>query len=78
MLTEVANRFGSEKIGVLVSEENFDTELADLCAENKIVSLFNANFDGFYANSDFYLTKADINSDYNTYKEELKSRAMRL
>ena len=45
MLTEVANRFGSEKIGVLVSEENFDTELADLCAENKIVSLFNANFD---------------------------------
>ena len=74
MLTEVANRFGSEKIGVLVSEENFDTELADLCAENKIVSLFNANFDGFYANSVFYLTKADINSDYNTYKEELKKQ----
>lgn len=74
MMTEVANRFGSEKIGVLVSEENFDTELADLCAENKIVSLFNANFDGFYANSDFYLTKADINSDYSTYKEELKKQ----
>lgn len=74
MLTEVANRFGSEKIGVLVSEENFDTELADLCAENKIVSLFNVNFDGFYANSDFYLTKADINSDYSTYKEELKKQ----
>lgn len=74
MMTEVANRFGSEKIGVLVSEENFDTELADLCAENKIVSLFNANFDGFYANPDFYLTKADINSDYSTYKEELKKQ----
>ena len=74
MLTEVANRFGSEKIGVLVSEENFDTELADLCAENKIVSLFNANFDGFYANSDFYLTKADTNRNYNLCKEELKKQ----
>ena len=74
MMTEVASRFGCEKIGVLVSDADFDTELADLCAENKIVSLFNANFDGFYANSDFYLTKADINSDYSTYKEELKKQ----
>lgn len=74
MMTEVASRFGCEKIGVLVSDADFDTELADLCAENKIVSLFNANFDGLYANSDFYLTKADINSDYNTYKEELKKQ----
>ena len=74
MMTEVASRFGCEKIGVLVSDADFDTELADLCAENKIVSLFNANFDGFYANSDFYFTKADINSDYNTYKEELKKQ----
>lgn len=74
MMTEVASRFGSEKIGVLVSDADFDTELADLCAENKIVSLFNANFDGLYANSDFYLTKADINSDYSTYKEELKKQ----
>lgn len=74
MMTEVASRFGSEKIGVLVSDADFDTELADLCAENKIVSLFNVNFDGFYANSDFYLTKADINSDYNTHKEELKKQ----
>lgn len=74
MMTEVASRFGCEKIGLLVSDADFDTELADLCAENKIVSLFNANFDGLYANSDFYLTKADINSDYNTYKEELKKQ----
>lgn len=74
MMTEVASRFGCEKIGVLVSDADFDTELADLCAENKIVSLFNANFDGFYANFDFYLTKADINSDYSTYKEELKKQ----
>lgn len=74
MMTEVVSRFGCEKIGVLVSDADFDTELANLCAENKIVSLFNANFDGFYANFDFYLTKADINSDYNTYKEELKKQ----
>lgn len=74
MMTQVASRFGCEKIGVLVSDADFDTELADLCAENKIVSLFNASFDGFYANSDFYLTKADINSDYSTYKEELKKQ----
>ncbi|MFR2236359.1 MAG: HisA/HisF-related TIM barrel protein, partial [Lachnospiraceae bacterium] len=38
MMTEVASRFGCEKIGVLVSDADFDTELADLCAENKIVS----------------------------------------
>lgn len=74
MMTEVTNRFGCEKIGVLVSDESFDTELADLCAENKITSLFNSNFDGFYANSDFYLTKADISCDYNSYKEELKKQ----
>lgn len=74
MMTEVSNRFGNEKIGVLISDTNFDTELADLCAENKISALFSAGFDGFYANSDFYLTKADINCDYNTYKDELKKQ----
>ncbi len=74
MMTEVSNRFGNEKIGVLVSNTNFDTELADLCAENKIFALFSVGFDGFYANSDFYLTKADINCDYNTYKDELKKQ----
>ena len=65
MMTEVANRFGSEKIGLLVSDETFDTELADLCAEDGISALLSSNFDGFYANSDFYLTKADIKADYN-------------
>lgn len=74
MLTEVANRFGSEKIGVLVSDENFDTELADLCADSGVNSLFKSDFDGFYANSDFYLTKADINRDYNLCKDELKKQ----
>lgn len=73
MMTEVANRFGSEKIGLLVSDETFDTELADLCSENSISALFNSNFDGFYANSDFYLTKADINTDYNAVKTSLKA-----
>ena len=74
MMTEVSNRFGCDKIGIIVSDESFDTELADLCAENKINSLFSSNYDGFYANSDFYLTKADINCDYNTYKERLKKQ----
>lgn len=74
MLTEVANRFGSEKIGILVSEENFDTELADLCSDSGVNSLFKSNFDGFYANSDFCLTKADTNRNYNLCKEELKKQ----
>ncbi len=74
MMTEVANRFGSEKLGVLVTDENFDTETADLCAENGISALFGPNFDGFYANSDFYLTKADINIDYNAIKASLREK----
>ncbi len=74
MMTEVANRFGSEKLGVLVSDENFDTETADLCAENGISALFGSNFDGFYANSDFYLTKADMNIDYNAIKASLREK----
>lgn len=74
MMTEVANRFGSEKLGVLVSDENFDTETADLCAENRISALFGSNFDGFYANSDFYLTKADMNIDYNAIKASLREK----
>lgn len=74
MMTEVANRFGSEKLGVLVSDENFDTETADLCAENRISALFDSNFDGFYANSDFYLTKADMNIDYNAIKASLREK----
>ncbi len=73
MMTEVANRFGSEKIGLLVSDETFDTELADLCAEDGISALLSSNFDGFYANSDFYLTKADIKADYNAVKASLKA-----
>lgn len=74
MMTEVANRFGSEKLGVLVTDENFDTETADLCAENGISALFGSNFDGFYANSDFYLTKADMNIDYNAIKASLREK----
>lgn len=74
MMTEVANRFGSEKLGVLVTDENFDTETADLCAENGISALFGSNFDGFYANSDFYLTKADMNIDYNAIKVSLREK----
>ena len=74
MMTEVANRFGSEKLGVLVTDENFDTETADLCAENGISALFGSNFDGFYANSDFYLTKDDINIDYNAIKVSLREK----
>lgn len=74
MMTEVANRFGSEKLGVLVTDENFDTETADLCAENGISALFGSNFDGFYANSDFYLTKADMNIDYNAIKVSLSEK----
>ena len=74
MMTEVANRFGSEKIGLLVSDETFDTELADLCAEDGISALFSSNFDGFYANFDFYLTKADIKADYNAVKASLKAK----
>ena len=74
MMTEVSNRFGCDKIGIIVSDESFDTELADLCAENKINSFFSSNYDGFYANSDFYLTKSDINCDYGTYKENLKKQ----
>lgn len=73
MMTEVANRFGSEKIGLLVSDETFDTELADSCAEDGISALLSSNFDGFYANSDFYLTKADIKADYNAVKASLKA-----
>ena len=74
MMTEVANRFGSEKLGVLVTDENFDTETADLCAENGISALFGSNFDGFYANSEFYLTKADMNIDYNAIKASLREK----
>ena len=74
MMTEVANRFGSEKLGVLVTDENFDTETADLCAENGISALLGSNFDGFYANSDFYLTKADMNIDYNAIKVSLREK----
>lgn len=74
MMTEVANRFGSEKLGILVSDEGYDTETADLCAENGITALFGSNFDGFYANSDFYLTKADIDADYNEVKASLKKK----
>ena len=74
MMTEVANRFGSEKLGVIVTDENFDTETADLCAENGISALFGSNFDGFYANSDFYLTKADMNIDYNAIKVSLREK----
>ena len=74
MMTEVANRFGSEKLGILVSDENYDTETADLCAGNGITALFGSDFDGFYANSDFYLTKDDINADYNEAKASLKEK----
>lgn len=74
MMTEVANRFGSEKLGILVSDEGYDTETADLCAENGITALFSSNFDGFYANSNFYLTKADIDADYNEVKASLKKK----
>lgn len=72
MLTEVSNRFGNEKIGLLVSDSVFDTDVADLAADNKVTAFFNAEFDGFYANSDFYMTKADLNTDYSAFKNKLK------
>ena len=72
MLTEVSNRFGNEKIGLLVSDSVFDTDVADLASDNKVTAFFNAEFDGFYANSDFYMTKADLNTDYSALKNKLK------
>ena len=74
MLTEVSNRFGSEKLGLLVSEDSFDTELADLATDNKVTALFDRKYDGFYANSDFYMTKADLKTDYSTLKNQLKEQ----
>lgn len=72
MLTEVSNRFGNEKIGLLVSDSVFDTDVADLASDNKVTAFFNEEFDGFYANSDFYMTKADLNADYSALKNKLK------
>lgn len=74
MMTEVCSRFGNEKIGVLVSNGNFDTELADLTADNKISACFDVENEGFIANSDFYMTKANLSADYNAKKRELKSQ----
>lgn len=74
MMTEAVNRFGSEKIGMIVLDDTFDTELADLTAENDVKALFNGKNDGFYANSPFYMTKADIKADYSALKQELKKQ----
>lgn len=71
MMTEVANRFGSEKIGLEVSDSTFDTECADLASENKIDSLFLTDSEGFYANSSLYITSASLDTDYNALKAEL-------
>ncbi len=73
MMTEVCNRFGSDKIAVLVSG-TFDTELADLMAENKITAFFYAENDGITANSEFYTVPADVNADYNAHKNNLKAK----
>lgn len=74
IMTEVANRFGADKLGIATTTETFDTEIADLAAENKIDSYFVENSDGNYANSQFYLVEADVNKNYNDVKEELKNK----
>ena len=74
MMTEVCNRFGNEKIALAVTNDIFDTELADLAAENNITAYFYPVEDGLAANSEYYVLKADINTDYNALKDELSNK----
>lgn len=74
IMTECANRFGCEKIGLAVSDSTFDTEVADLAAENKIDSLFLSDNEGIYSNSSLYIVSADSETDYFEVKQNLKNQ----
>lgn len=74
MMTEVSNRFGAEKIGVYVKGDSFDTEVADLCADNKIKDFFYGIDAGLNTSSNYYTVKADLKLDGNVLKEEIASK----
>lgn len=78
MMTEVCNRFGKEKIGILIKENSLDSEIADLASENGVNSYFTQETDCFALNGDNYIVKADIKADFFEKKNELKSKGFEI
>ena len=74
MMTEVCNRFGAEKIAIRVANNSFDTELADLCADNKVNNLFYDIATGLNCSSENYTVKANLKLDGASIKDELSSK----